>query len=297
VTTYVKLGICKSQFGPINCDGTVNLADSIVYCGLTQIEETDVLTDGFEASDPAGMPNESAIIFDVPPTVDYTELVIETASLFNPLLDAMVGQSDAILDDAGDAIGRKGRKRGEAGCLCSCEEEDCPARVYLITWSKAYCSGPGRKAQVHPGGKNIVSVYPTLVPRPNTNSRTTNAELGGRQYLLRSEENPVFGQGPGNIIPASETPYDRDYYEFLSDSCPPDGCACESCTEPGPAPVGGVGSGVTGMTTNRASALTASAVRKPTPAPAPTKAETEGAKAALVKAEEGKAKATKTKGS
>lgn len=224
---YVKLGICKTQFQPlVACGGAMDPdTPGLVYCGATNIDQNPVLTEGFEASDPSGIPNRDCVSFDIPPKLDYFEIVLTTCSLYDPRLDALFGYSDLIELADGTCIGSMAKAKSGEDCLCECGTESCVERIGLVIWSLALCPDGSR----HPDGQYAITVFPALQFRPNTDTITLNAELNGRQYLARAYENPDFGQGPGDIIPAEVAAFNRCRYEFLSDVCPPGGCDCGTC--------------------------------------------------------------------
>lgn len=223
---YAKLGICKTQLNPLDCDGAIDpAATPLVYCGFTVVDENPVLTDGLTIRDPSGMPNRDCVQIDIDPEIDRYEIVLTTCSLFDSKVDALFGYSDEMVMTDGTSIGSMARKKQGQNCICECGDEACVQRVGLTTWSLAVCPN----GDPHPDGKYVVTVYPALQFRPNTFTRTTSRELNGRQYLAISKENEMFGQGPGGIIPSDFVPFDRCRYEFLTDECPPGDCDCGLC--------------------------------------------------------------------
>lgn len=232
MTTYAKVGICQTVRIPLNCDGTINTSvDPLWSCGNTTVEENPLLTDGLSLSDPSGMPNRDCIEIEIDPDYDGFELVETTCSLFDTDLDALYGYSEKMTS----APGKRAKKKNGSSCICQCGEDTCEAGFALAYWSLAYCGGKNTR---HPDGKFVLTVYPLIKPRPTTNTRTTDANLNGRQYLSRIYENPAFAQGiqigADWLIPADETPFDRCSYEYLTDICPERACDCGTCETSAP---------------------------------------------------------------
>ena len=224
---FAKMGICSSLLIPLDCDSAVDpAADEVYSCGTTVIEENPLLTEGVSVADPSGMPDRDCVAIEIDPDWDQFELVFTTCSLFDTSFDAAFGYSEEM---AG-GLGSKAIKKSGPSCVCECGADGCKSTFGLATWSLAYCAG---KNVPHPDGKFVLTVYPKVVPRPNTFTRTVNRELNGRQYLSRIYENPAFGQGimiDGQwLIPAEEVPFDRCKYEYVTDLCPPDACSCAVC--------------------------------------------------------------------
>jgi len=229
MATYAKLGNCLNLLIPLDCDGNIDTAaDQVASCSTISVEENPILTEGTSLTDPSGTPNRNCVTVEIDPEFDAFELVINTCSLFDTRLDATFGYSEEMTT----ANGVRALKKQGPDCVCSCGKETCKKCFALITWSLAYCAGINK---CHPDGKFVMTVYPKVCPRPNTATRTTNAELNGREYLARVEENPNFGQGiqiDGQfVIPADEAPFDRCKYEYITDICPPNACECGTCDE------------------------------------------------------------------
>lgn len=224
------LGICKLQLDPLDCDGNPDATRiPVVYCGATNVTTTPVLTDGLTLNDPSGMPNRNCVEYVLDPEVDYYDVTLTTCSVYNPALDALLGYSDTIVNAANAVIGSKAKKKQGPSCVCECGDDACQLRVALTIWSLNLCPGTDSFRETHPDGKYSVTVFPAIQFRANTNDIVINNELNGRQYGGRGFENPNFGQGPGNIIPATETPFDRCWYKFPTDICPPADCDCGTC--------------------------------------------------------------------
>lgn len=224
------LGICKAQFTPLDCDGNQDLTRAdVVYCGLTDIQVTPVLNEGLIINDPSGQPNRNCVELNVDPEVDYYDVLVTTCSLYDPNLDNLLGYSDGIANADNEIIGSKAKKKNNTQCLCDCGDDACQRRVGLTIWSLNLCPGENQFRTFHPDGKYSITVLPAVQFRPNVNPIQYNTALNGRQYIGRGYENPNFGQGPGLVIPATETPFDRCWYRFPSDVCPPANCDCGNC--------------------------------------------------------------------
>ena len=235
----VILGVCKSQFTPLDCDGNPDpTIDDVVYCGLTQISIQPVLFDALDLQDPAGIPNRNCVDIQIDGDVRYWDITLTTCSLFDPNLDALLGYSDPMVNASNEIIGTKAKpKNSEQDCLCACGTAGCQQRVGLTVWSLNLCGGTGGVQQAHPSGAFMVNAFPALQFRPTTEAVTINRELNGKVYTARAYENPAFGRGPGNIIPVEEAPFDRCRYQFASDVCPPSDCDCGACSGAAIAPL------------------------------------------------------------
>lgn len=231
MSASAQLGICKIQLDPLICEtGEIDPdIDPIVYCGATSLEITPILTEGLDLKDPSGIPNKNCVEIKIDPELDEYEIRLNTCSLFDPELDALLGNAtDVIVNAAGDVIGSKAKKKSGESCICACGEAGCQNRIGVTVWHLNFCPD----GSPHPDGGYQVQVFPALQFRLSDETITYNNELNGRSYIATAYENPGFGAGPGDIIPASEAPFDRCRYTFASDVCPPGGCDCGTCGEP-----------------------------------------------------------------
>ena len=236
-TPSAVVGICSSILTPLNCDGSPDLtSESIVYCGLTDVTVTPVLSDGLTIQDPSGIPGEFCLDIEVPAVVRYYDVSITTCSVFDVRMDNMIGNSDPMVDASNEVIGIKAQPKANQQCVCACEQEDaCARRTGLVIYSMNLCPNTSGVLQFHPDGRNMVTVFPGIEWVPNTNPiMQLNANASGRSYTGRSYENQNYGQGPGQIIPATELPTTRCFYQFPTDECPPGGCDCGACGEAPP---------------------------------------------------------------
>jgi len=233
-------GLCGAQLAALDCDGAPDpTVEDVVLCNLVDVTVTPVLSDGQTVQESSGNPGVDCLFIEVDPIVRYYDLVLTTCSVQDPRVDALLGNSDLMIDPAtNEPIGSRGLKATTQACLCSCGEEDCQRKTGLILWSLNLCATTDGSKQFAPGGKNMITAFPCITWRPTTNPIISlSANTQGKQYSGRIAPNPAFGQGPGALIPASEIPLNCPWYQFPSDECAPGGCGCGLCGEEQPPPL------------------------------------------------------------
>lgn len=225
------VGVCKTLFVPLNCDGTINESEDLLWsCTITDVERTPQLGEGLSLKAASGMPGRNCLTIEIPGQVENIEVKLTTCGIFSSRLDALTGMSD----ETPDGLGSMAKKFTGGFCACECGDVTCLGKMALATVSLAYCAGTN---VVHPDGKFVWTVYPKLEFRPTADTSTTNKEINPTSYTAYAFENEAFGAGPDldeeepptTLLPAAYTPYDRAYYMFVTDQCPPDVCACGTC--------------------------------------------------------------------
>lgn len=231
-SNYVPLGICKAQLDPVCENGEPDPTRTpVVVCNLLNVDINTRLTDGFTIEDPSGIPGQNCIELELPGSKRPPEVVLDTCNVFDPEFDAIAsGCNEVVVAEDGTIIGIQANAKDGDDCLCACEEnEEACNRWDMTVWQLAYC--PGSTGARHPDGKFVVTRFPNLEFRPNTQTVSLTNELGGsRQYLATAFEPTGAGTaGPNDITPI-ELAFDRcQVGPWLSDVCPPGECGCGSC--------------------------------------------------------------------
>lgn len=226
-------GLCASVIVPLDADGAPDTSKTnIVSCGLVDVSMAEVLTDAVTVKDASGIAGRECLSLELDGVPRWVDVTITTCSVFDPRMDNFFGQSDLMVNSSNHIIGSKAQSPASQICLCDWCNNDggSTGRAALILWSLNLCPSATSLTELHPDGGSMITVLPGVQFRHTTNPLVKlSSTVQGKQYTGRTFSNPDFGQGPGSILPAIESPYDRHWYRFSSTVCPPSGCDCGAC--------------------------------------------------------------------
>ena len=195
-TGVVPVGICKVQLDPV-C-GNAAAGTPHVSCNITNIDKNIRVEENAAIDIAGGTPGTKCFYLELPNTELPPEVVVDTCTGVDPVLNGITGQlSYTAIDAATGAADPNGIgilvedcQLAEAACFCECTpgDESCINRVAMTVWRKAYCFGDD--AQIHPAGGWWIDHYPALQYQRTAQTSTTSntADDGGTVPVLRLQQ-------------------------------------------------------------------------------------------------------------
>jgi hypothetical protein len=223
--TYSPIDICGAQFNRLDCDGNVlnGPTDSVITCGLTEITRTPVKTDDVESTDSNGRGGICARRIRKGKITHY-EIKVVLCSATDADLMELLGIYERVVDpNTGVAIGI--RPKCEDHCDCCVPNDSCDdGGVSIILWHTAVCGNNQRVV----GFDCVAETFAKVTFDAASVEVTRNGEFNTYTITGRTDENPNWGQGPGDIYP-DPAGLSCHYAEFLTNTTFPGGCNCGAC--------------------------------------------------------------------
>lgn len=231
----VPVGVCAVQFTPV-CGNTV-IGEQHVSCNITNIDRNTRIDETAAIDIPGGTPGSKCFYLELPNTELPPEVVIDTCTGIDPVLNRITGQLQYTRFDpttgaaAPDGTGILLEQCRNMDCFCECSPDDgCSNRIAMTVWRRMFCFGQDN--QLHPAGNFWIDFYPALeYVRTAQTSTTSSSADDGERFMFYAYTNPGY-RGPSNIVPlaAGENGFEACYYGFTSNVCPPNAdCQCGSC--------------------------------------------------------------------
>lgn len=193
--------LCTSGFVPLLCTGEVDPDQEVItHCSLTSVRSIPQVTAEVVDEDPSGQAGVNCAYRRTPPQPNGCRAEFDACSRENPLLWAMLGQAQLILDpDNPEQVrGYEEVTDNASSCgSCSLASAECQHKVALIAISNAICGSDGKR---HPDFPYVARIFPSLTFEPSTETSTRSRGFNTRTFSSIAASNELFAD-PWGIDP------------------------------------------------------------------------------------------------